>query len=397
MIERTGQAGFSCLEPSRCPPAARCRLPRPSTREPFCRIARLVRIIGRGSFMISISVCMIVKNEEAVLAQCLDSLAGIADEVVVADTGSTDSTPEIARKYTDRVYAFEWHNDFSEARNFAFSKATKDYIYSADADEVIDGENRKKFQLLKQTLSPETELVEMRYANQLQFNTNYNFDVEPRPKLFRRLRSFRWTEPVHETVDLSLHIFESDIVITHRPSKLHAKRDFLIFQEAVQKGPLSSRLHRMYAKELFFAGENEDFLAAYPYFERTLHEETRSLDDIRVSQCVAARCARQQGDFASLFKAALKNVIGGAPCAEVCCELGKHFQSSGDYEEAATWFYTAAFGAESELDLRASGVLPLRGLADCYEAMGFPEKAGTYRDKAARWKAPSAGRQINSK
>ncbi|QAT51348.1 glycosyltransferase family 2 protein [Caproiciproducens sp. NJN-50] len=345
--------------------------------------------------MISISVCMIVKNEEAVLARCLDCLTGIADEIIVVDTGSTDSTPGIARKYTEKIFPFQWRDDFAEARNFAFSKATKDYIYSADADEVIDGENREKFRLLKQTLSPETELVEMRYANQLQFNTNYNYDVEYRPKLFRRVRGFHWVEPVHETVDLSLHMLESDIVITHCPSELHAKRDFLIFQEMVRKGPLNSRLHRMYAKELFFAGESGDFLSACPYFESTLHEESRSLDDIRVSQCVAARCARLQENSVNLFKTALKNVIGGTPCAEVCCELGEYFQSAGDCEEAATWFYTAAFGAESEIDLRASGIFPLRKLADCYEALGLPEEAQTYRAKAGNWKAPGPDSTIS--
>lgn len=344
--------------------------------------------------MISVSVCMIVKNEEAVLARCLDCLSGIADEIIVADTGSTDSTPQIARKYTEKVFSFPWRNDFSEARNFAFSKATKDYIYSADADEVLDAENQEKFKLLKQNLPAEVEVVEMRYANQLQFNTNYNYDVEYRPKLFRRVRGFRWTEPVHETIDLSLHMLDSDIVITHCPSELHAKRDFQIFGEMVQKGPLNSRLHRMYAKELFFAGESEDFLAAYPYFESTLHEESRSLDDIRVSQCVAARCSRLRGETTGFFKTALKNVIGGTPCAEVCCELGEFFHSAGDEEEAATWFYTAAFGAESEIDLRTSGVFPLRRLADCYEALGLPEEARAYRAKAENWKAPGPGGTI---
>ncbi|OCN03129.1 glycosyl transferase family 2 [Clostridium sp. W14A] len=347
--------------------------------------------------MITVSVCMIVKNEEAVLSRCLDCLNGIADEIIIVDTGSTDSTREIAENYTSHLYHFPWRGDFSSARNFAFSKATKDYIYSADADEVIDEENRKKFLALKRDLSPEVELVQMRYANQLQFNTNYNFDVEYRPKLFRRVRSFRWIEPVHETVDLTLRMLDSEIEVVHRPTALHARRDFIIFQKAVKKSPLDPRLHRMYAKELFMAGKPDDFLAAYPYFEQTLHEETRSLDDIRVSQCVVVRCARQQGDPAAMFKAALKNVIGGTPCAEVCCDLGDYFQSLGDFEEAATWYYTAAFGAESELDLRAAGTVPLQKLADCYGALGLPEKAEACRAKALQRAAPAPDEMIYSK
>ena len=87
--------------------------------------------------MISISLCMIVKNEEAVLARCLDSVADLVDEVVIVDTGSTDRTREIAAKYTDRIFDFKWVHDFSAARNYAFSLASCEYIYSADADEVL--------------------------------------------------------------------------------------------------------------------------------------------------------------------------------------------------------------------------------------------------------------------
>ena len=105
--------------------------------------------------MITISLCMIVKNEEKILARCLDSLEGLMDEIIIVDTGSTDATRKIAAAYTDQIYDFAWTGDFSEARNFAFSKAGMDYIYSADADEVLDAVNREAFFLLKRTLLPE--------------------------------------------------------------------------------------------------------------------------------------------------------------------------------------------------------------------------------------------------
>ena len=86
--------------------------------------------------MIQISLCMIVKNEEKVLRRCLDSYLELMDEIIIVDTGSADSTKDIAAQYTDKVYEFPWRKDFAAARNYAFSKATKDYIFSADADEV---------------------------------------------------------------------------------------------------------------------------------------------------------------------------------------------------------------------------------------------------------------------
>ena len=77
--------------------------------------------------MVSISLCMIVKNEEDVLARCLDSAAELVDEIVIVDTGSTDRTREIAARYTDKIFDFLWRDDFAAARNESFSHAVMDY------------------------------------------------------------------------------------------------------------------------------------------------------------------------------------------------------------------------------------------------------------------------------
>ena len=102
--------------------------------------------------MITISLCMIVKNEEEVLERCLNSLKGLMDEIIIVDTGSTDSTKEIAARYTDKIYDFSWCDDFAAVRNFSFSKATQEYIYAPDADEVLDDTNRRRFMMLKAAL-----------------------------------------------------------------------------------------------------------------------------------------------------------------------------------------------------------------------------------------------------
>ena len=120
--------------------------------------------------MITISLCMIVKNEEDTLRRCIRSVKDIADEVIIVDTGSTDKTKEIAKELTDHVYDFEWIDDFSAARNFAYSKATKDYILILDADDVLLAEDRKKFKKLKKTLDPAVDMVMMKY------NVGYDSD-----------------------------------------------------------------------------------------------------------------------------------------------------------------------------------------------------------------------------
>jgi len=147
--------------------------------------------------MATISLCMIVKNEEAVLDRCLSSIADLMDEIIIVDTGSTDRTKEIASRYTNQIYDFPWQNDFSAARNFSFSKATMDYIYTADADEVLDSENHKRFIYLKKSLLPEIEIVQMKYITSEEYNTVMNICNEYRPKLYKRLREFRWIDPIH--------------------------------------------------------------------------------------------------------------------------------------------------------------------------------------------------------
>lgn len=334
--------------------------------------------------MITISLCMIVKNEEKILARCLDSVAELADEIIIADTGSTDATKEIAGRYTEHVYDFPWVDDFSAARNFAFSKASMEYIYSADADEVLSPENREKFRLLKETLLPEIEIVQMKYANQLQFGTVYNFDEEYRPKLFKRKRDFVWEAPIHETVRLTPVIYDSDIVITHLPAESHAKRDLENFHRHCINGyRLSKRLHGLYARELMLAGDEEDFAQAADIFLESAADNERDGEEMVQACCVVAKAARLAGDTITFFKYTSK-VIAEEACSEICCEMGHFYEGNEDWEEAAVWYYNAVYETSPILNLQAGGRESLEGLTRCYEQLGCPEQVQVYREELRR-------------
>ena len=330
----------------------------------------------------TISVCMIVKNEERVLARCLDSLDGLYDELVIVDTGSTDSTKAIAARYTDKIFDFKWINDFSAARNFAFSRATMEYIYSADADEVLDEHNRKQFRLLKDNLLPEIEIVQMKYGNQLSNGTVYNFDEEYRPKLFKRLRQFVWIEPVHEQVRLDPVVFNSDIVITHMPETNHSGRDFAVFERALEKdGMLSDRLWKMYARELYISGSNEDFERAEKHFAEKSEEVMT--DDLFKDICVIlARAARIRKDTGGFFKYAVK-LVAGDGCSEICMEMGRYYEDIGDWAEAAVWFFNAAYETTPILKAVEGDIEPLTHLTEIYDRLGDVETARHYREELA--------------
>ena len=102
--------------------------------------------------MVSVSLCMIVKNEEDVLERCLKSAADLVDEIIIVDTGSTDRTKEIAARFTGKLFDFPWRDDFSAARNESFSHASMDYCLWLDADDVLLEEDRKAFLALKEKI-----------------------------------------------------------------------------------------------------------------------------------------------------------------------------------------------------------------------------------------------------
>ena len=319
--------------------------------------------------MISISLCMIVKNEERVLARCLDSIADLMDEIIIVDTGSTDATKEIAKRYTEQVYDFQWVDDFSAARNFSFSKATKEYIYVADADEVLDEENRTKFLQLKRALLPEVDVVQMYYANQMQFNTTYNYDKEYRPKLYKRVRHFVWEDAIHESVRLDPVVYDSEIAILHLPENNHGARDFAAFEKMIKKGVrLSRKLHNMYARELFITGNTKDFIEAKEYFLEAILDTERSLEEIKEAALVLAKVFRLEKHTGEFFKYVMKDIVT-EPSSEACCELGLYYLEQQDYQEASNWFLNAMTNAAPSLTIQSQNKIPKEGLEICYKKL----------------------------
>lgn len=334
--------------------------------------------------MITISTCMIVKNEERLLARCLDCVKDFSDEIIIVDTGSTDRTKEIAAQYTTLIYDFPWINDFAAARNFSFSKASMEYIYVADADEIIDETNRQQIQDLKKILLPEIDIVQMYYTNQLEFGTTYNYDKEYRPKLIKRLREFYWQDPLHETLRLEPVIFDSDIAIIHKPHESHSARDFANLQALICSGtPLSPKLNIMYAKELFIAGTEQDFLTAKDYF-LSLSNRILQENELKAVQCVLTKCGAIEQNPHLILGSALKNVADGQGSSEVCTCLGEYYEACKDFTEAALWYYNAAYETQCELAIQYGHELPLKGLIRCYHAIGDLEQAAYYEHELSQ-------------
>jgi tetratricopeptide (TPR) repeat protein len=168
----------------------------------------------------TISLCMIVKNEEQHLAKCLKSVKPVVDEMIVVDTGSTDRTRDIARIFGARVYDIEWRDDFSEARNYSISKASGKWILVMDADEVISPFDYVALRrLVKKSTSRSVaySFVTRNYstrANTIGWTVNdgkYGMEEagsgwmpSTKVRLFHNMSHIRFEYPVHEKVEPAL-------------------------------------------------------------------------------------------------------------------------------------------------------------------------------------------------
>lgn len=202
--------------------------------------------------MVSISLCMIVKNEEDVLRRCLASITDIVDEIIIVDTGSTDSTKEIAKSFKAQVYDFKWIYDFSAVRNFSFSHATKDYIMWLDADDVIMEVDRMKLKKLKEELDGSIGQIAALY-NVAHDESGKVTLFYYRERLLKRSLNFRWEGEVHESIAFVEAVIYSDFAVSHFKQRPNEKcRNLKIYENILLKRKLCPREQYYYARELFY-------------------------------------------------------------------------------------------------------------------------------------------------
>jgi tetratricopeptide (TPR) repeat protein len=146
-----------------------------------------------------ISVCMIVKDEEANIGACLESLLDLADEIVVVDTGSSDRTKEIAARYGVCLYEFPWLDSFAAARNECIRKASGDWLFLYDADDRIDAENRAKLRALFARLGDENAAYVMKIRSKTD-PAGWSVRLLDQVRLFRNDPEVRWEYRVHEQI-----------------------------------------------------------------------------------------------------------------------------------------------------------------------------------------------------
>ncbi|WP_042347919.1 glycosyltransferase [Bacillus massiliigorillae] len=343
--------------------------------------------------MITISLCMIVKNEEKTLEKCLQSIKGIPDEIILIDTGSTDRTVEIAKQWTDHVYSFPWIDDFSAARNESFRYATQEYILWLDADDILQPDEANKLMSLKKDLSSSMDAVSMMYH--VLFDSNHQvISSVRRIRLVKRDKCFKWEGIVHEDLKCSSSFSHqtSDIIVTHtKQNPTNSTRNIEIYKRAMKKGRLLTTQDRFnYARELTVHKKYREAIDMYQLCLKNTKE--LSLENQIFIYHQLATCYAMSNRPEKEQEITLQSFLIDIPQPVFCCRMGESFIKNQQYEQAIFWYKLAL---TVELPKRYEWSvsqqifqtwLPHKQLAMCYYFLGEYEQSYKHNQEVLRYK-----------
>lgn len=342
--------------------------------------------------MVNISLCMIVKNEEENLERCLESIKTLVDEIIIVDTGSNDKTKEIAYKYTNKVYDFKWCYDFAKARNYSFSKATKDYIMWLDADDVILAKDLKKLENLKANLDRNVDMIMLKYDVG---NLTYY-----RERIVKKDKEYKWIGRIHEVIPQNGNVIKEDIFVTHKKTQYKDnKRNLIIFQKMIEDGEkFDARQTFYYARELYY---NKYYDEALQEFNNFFKMEDAWVEN-KISACIDLYYLYLDiGCEDNALENLLKSFLYDVPRGEVCSILGNYFLKNKEYIKALYWYKRAI---ECKQDLTNGGFynkdyydyIPYINMCVCYYYLNDFVKSKEYNEKAGKIK-PDSKEYINNK
>ncbi|AEF16808.1 glycosyl transferase family 2 [Thermoanaerobacterium xylanolyticum LX-11] len=225
-----------------------------------------------------LSLCMIVKNEEDNLERCLKSVYDVVDEIIIVDTGSTDKTVDIAKKFGATVFYYKWNNDFSAARNFSLDKAKGDRILLMDADDALDEDGKKMINVLLEDDKIDAYLFEtISYVGEEPGSDALsNLNV----RLIKNKAEYRFIGAIHEQILISIlnhggNVAEVPIKVYHYgylskiiKEKDKRNRNMSILKKELKRDPDNPFHNFNIGAEYMALG---DYERAYNYFKKSFY------------------------------------------------------------------------------------------------------------------------------
>ena len=336
-----------------------------------------------------LSVCLIVKNEERFLGQCLTSVKGLAHQIVVVDTGSTDRTVEIAREHGAHVHPFAWCDDFSAARNAALEHATGDWVLMLDADEELPPEQHAALRKLLHTPSVISWRLPLQDVGREAEGCSYV------PRLFRNAPGLYYAGRVHEQVFTSIEERRQewgldtrlgDATLRHHgyTKELTLERDKVgrnlrLLEQAVLETPGDTNLLMNYGLELTRSGRQEEGLRQYRAAFDTMAgrpsaQVVPEMREMLLSQfCTQLMAAKRHAKIVQVLTSPLARA-GSGLTASLHFTLGLAQTELKDFAAAAEQFRQCLAKRDRpaltpvNVEIRKAG--PRHCLALCLEQMG---------------------------
>jgi len=297
-----------------------------------------------------LSVCLIVKNEEKFLGQCLKSIREIAAQIVVVDTGSTDRTVEIAREFGAEVHSFAWCDDFSAARNAALEHATGDWVLMLDADEELSADGCEK---LKQSMSDQAVLAWRLPIVDVGREADGCSYV---PRFFRNAPGLFYVGRVHEQVFSSIEVRRAEWGLENRignATLIHhgytaeltrdrnkVERNLLLLERAVEELPDEPHLLMNLGLELSRSGREAAALGRYLEAFNSLSSKPAAeivpelRETLLMQLCARLTAAKQFEEVVRVLNSPLARMDGGLT-ASLHFSLGLSHLELRRFSEAA--------------------------------------------------------------
>lgn len=291
-----------------------------------------------------VTLCLIVKNEEDRLSECLKSFSGLYSDLVVVDTGSTDETKTVAKSFGAKVHNFEWIDDFAAARNFALSKVTTPWVMVVDADDIISAETKRVLQDDLAKLPSNTLGVFLPYiystANKQTAFTTYL------PRIWKVASGYQYTLPIHEYLDIPKEDIKRFVrlphpIIHHKTQEDFSKsiiRNLGILEKAIKTNPQQTRL-------LFYLGRENKSLGNYKqaigWYSRFVKIPNVSKDELNRAYLGIGECYLKMNNTKSA-KLAYQHAIRANPAfIEAYLQLGDIALQGNQYKKAVRFYLEA--------------------------------------------------------
>jgi glycosyltransferase involved in cell wall biosynthesis len=217
----------------------------------------------------SLSLCMIVRNNEDTLFDCLESIKSVVDEIVIVDTGSTDSTKKIALSFTDKVFDFKWNDNFSNARNEALKHARGNLILWLDSDDFVPESTVRAIEIIrKDNDSNVAYYLNIRNVNRSDWATDWDTDYQ-QLKIFPNREDIKFKGMIHESVELDvmadkkIELRLADFFIEHRGYSDPVKLEEKIHRDIKMTIISDSEKERISPPEIYFQFRIEKYFFVY--------------------------------------------------------------------------------------------------------------------------------------